>query len=93
MTPVMTSAIGGQPGTLMTGLSRITSCTGVALRRVGLGGLHAAPRRAAAPGTTAMASAAISLQLVDEWPAADDAVVAVLASGGLPSTQSMYLPA
>src|SRR5664279_2872386 len=29
-TPVMTSAIGGQPGTLMIGLSVITLCTGVA---------------------------------------------------------------
>src|SRR5664279_497192 len=34
-TPVITSAIGGHPGTLMIGLSKITLCTGVA--RVGLG--------------------------------------------------------
>jgi len=31
----MTSAIGGRPGTLMIGLSRMTWCTGVA--RVGFG--------------------------------------------------------
>ena len=29
-TPVITSAIGGQPGTLMIGLSVMTLCTGVA---------------------------------------------------------------
>jgi hypothetical protein len=35
MTPVITSAMGGQPGTLMMGLSVMTLCTGVAW--VGLG--------------------------------------------------------
>ena len=36
MTPVITSAIGGQPGTLMIGLSVITLCTGVACVGFGL---------------------------------------------------------
>ena len=35
----MTSGIGGHPGTLITGLSRITWCTGVAR----VGGEEAAP--------------------------------------------------
>jgi hypothetical protein len=36
MTPVMTSAMGGQPGTLMIGLSVMTLCTGVACVGFGL---------------------------------------------------------
>jgi hypothetical protein len=49
-TPVITSAIGGQPGTLMMGLSEMTLCDRRGAGRVRLGRLHAAPGGAGAPG-------------------------------------------
>ncbi len=77
-TPVITSAIGGQPGTLMIGLSVITLCTGVA--RVGFGfAACTQPHDAQEPhDTIAFASFATCRSFSTNGLAAGDAVDAVV---------------
>ena len=84
----MTSGIGGQPGTLMTGLSRITWRTGVA--RVGLGGgLHAAPGGARTPGDQRLGVFGNPLEFFYKRLAARKANMPSSFSGGLPSTATI----
>ena len=88
-TAVITSAIGGQPGTLMMGLSVMTLWMGTAC--VGLGfAACTQPQLAQAPqAITALASAATWLQLFEEGRPPMMQNMPSSLSGGLPSTARM----
>ncbi len=91
-TPVMTSAIGGQPGTLMIGLSVMTLSIGTAWVGLGLAACTQ-PQEAQEPqAITAMASAAISLSFSTKGRPPSMQNMPSSFSGGLPSTARMYLP-
>ena len=89
MTPVITSAIGGQPGTLMIGLSRITLSIGTACVGLGLAACTQ-PQEAQAPqAITAMASPAISFSFSTNGRPPSMQYMPSSLSGGLPSTARM----
>ena len=91
-TPVMTSAIGGQPGTLMIGLLVMTLSIGVAWVGFGLAA-WTQPQEAQAPqAMIAMASSAIHFSFSTKGLPPSMQNMPPSLSGGLPSTASTYLP-
>ncbi len=89
-TPVMTSAIGGQPGTLMIGLSLMILVDRGCLRRVRLCGLHAAQEAQAPQAMMAMASSAIHFSFSTKGLPPSMQKHASSLSGGLPSTANVF---
>ena len=76
--PAITSAMGGQPGTLMIGLPEMILWIGVAPVGFGLGGLDAAVGGAAAPGDDRLGARGGLLHDVQRGAPADAAVDAVV---------------
>ncbi len=91
-TPVITSAMGGQPGTLMMGLSWMTSWMGTA--RVGFGFAACThPQLAHEPqAMMAIASAAISRSCSMYGRPPTMQYIPSSLSGGFPSQARMYFP-
>ena len=77
----MTSAIGGQPGTLMIGLPVISFCDRLRAGRIRLGGLHATVRGARSPGDDRLGIRGGFLENVLERLAANGAVHAAVVGG------------